>query len=125
MPRHKRHPGGQPGNQNARKHGFYSTILTPRQALQFWNIVNTEGIAPESLALRLKIANALQNAPGNTRVLTEIARLLSKFMLSRQPMTKPEYTASKKFFRDTIKAIGACGGKNAEQIIAESLKRLE
>jgi len=125
MPRHKRPRGAPPGNRNALKHGFYSTVLTPRQALEFWNTINTGGIDPESLALRLKIANALQNAPGNSRVLTEVARLLSKFMLSRQPMTKTEYTAAKKFFRDTIKAIAAGGAKNAEQIIAESLKRLE
>jgi len=125
MPRHKRPRGAPPGNRNALKHGFYSTILTPQETLKFWNTVNTGGIDPKSLALRLKIANALQNAPGNTRVLMEVARLLSKLMLSRQPMTKIEYTAAKKFFRDTIKAIAAGGGKNAEQIIAESLERLE
>lgn len=31
MPAKRRKRGGQPGNQNARKHGNYSKVLTPRE----------------------------------------------------------------------------------------------
>jgi uncharacterized protein YjcR len=36
----KRKRGAQKGNQNARKHGFYSAALNPTEICQFWNIVN-------------------------------------------------------------------------------------
>ena len=39
----KRRRGVQPGNQNARKHGFYSVALNPREICRFWNTVNLGG----------------------------------------------------------------------------------
>jgi len=60
MPRHKRKPGGQPGNQNARKHGFYSSKLNPDESCRFWNIVNLKGVEPEVVAFRLKLHSVLK-----------------------------------------------------------------
>ena len=36
----KRRRGGQPGNQNARRHGFYSTNLSPVEICEFLNATN-------------------------------------------------------------------------------------
>jgi len=43
----KRKRGGQKGNLNARKHGFYSATLSPAETSQLWNITNLEGVDPE------------------------------------------------------------------------------
>jgi len=41
----KRKRGGQKGNRNACKHGFYSATLSPAETSQLWNITNLEGVA--------------------------------------------------------------------------------
>src|SRR4030065_467318 len=43
----KRKRGGQKGNRNARKHGFFSGTLSPAETRQMWNITNLEGVDPE------------------------------------------------------------------------------
>lgn len=125
MPRHKRCRGAPLGNQNARKHGFYAAKLNPQESLEFWNMVNVRGINPVTLALHMKIANAVQNAPGNTRVLMEASRLLAKVVLSQNSLTPAEYTAVKKMVRDLVASVANKNGKMTEQFVAESLERLK
>jgi hypothetical protein len=68
--------GGQKGNGNARKHGFYSATLSPAQTRQLWNITNLEGVDPEIAFIRVKLQSSLQHDPGNRRVIREASRLL-------------------------------------------------
>jgi hypothetical protein len=70
----KRKRGGQKGNRNARKHGFYSGSLSPAETSQLWSITNLEGVDPEIALIRVKLQSAL--AHGNRRVITEASRLL-------------------------------------------------
>jgi len=74
----KRKRGGQKGNRNARKHGFYSGTLSPAETSQLWNITNLEGVDPEIALIRIKLESSLQYDPGNRRVITEASRLLVK-----------------------------------------------
>jgi hypothetical protein len=75
----KKSRGGQKGNRNARKHGFYSTTLSPAEISQLWNITNLEGVDPEIAFIRVKLQSSLQSNPGNRRVITEASRLLVKW----------------------------------------------
>jgi len=75
----KRKRGGQKGNRNARKHGFYSGTLSPAQTSQLWNITNLEGVDPEIAFMRVKLQSSLQYDPGNRRVIREASRLLVKW----------------------------------------------
>ena len=75
----KRNRGAQKGNQNARKHGFYSCALTPSELCEFWNIANLNALDPQIAALRVKLQSFLRRDPGNRRVLMEAARLLVKY----------------------------------------------
>lgn len=79
----KRKRGAQKGNQNARKHGFYSSTLSHTEICEFWNIVNLEGIEPEIAALRIKLRSLLQHDPGNHRALVEASKLLSKWFRTK------------------------------------------
>jgi len=74
----RRKRGGQKGNQNARKHGFYSPTLSPAETDQLWTIINIEGVDPRIALLRVKLLSSLQHNPGNRRVLTEASGLLAK-----------------------------------------------
>ncbi len=72
----KRKRGGQKGNRNARKHGFYSDTLSPAETQELRNIANLEGIDPEIALIRVKLQSSLEHDPGNRRVIREASRLL-------------------------------------------------
>jgi len=75
----KRKRGGQKGNRNACKHGFYSGTLSPAETCQLWNITKLEGVDPEIAFIRVKLQSSLQHDPGNQRVIREASRLLVKW----------------------------------------------
>jgi len=75
----KRKRGGQPGNQNARKHGFYRGVLSPEEMGEFWQLVHTRNLDPEVAFLLLKLRSSLQKDPGNHRVKKDAANLLAKW----------------------------------------------
>ncbi len=95
----QRKRGGQRGNQNARQHGFYSSLLNPAEICEFWNIVNLEGVEPEIAVLRLKLRSVLQRSPDNQRVLAEAARLLSKWLHTKYRLKDKETGYIKMFLR--------------------------
>ena len=75
----KRKRGGQKGNRNACKHGFYSGTLSPAETSQLWNITNLEGVDPEIAFIRVKLQSSLHQDPGNRRVIRGASRLLVKW----------------------------------------------
>jgi hypothetical protein len=75
----KRKRGGQQGNRNARKHGFYSGTLSPAETRELWSITNQEDIDPEIALIRVKLQSSLEGDPGNRRVVREASRLLVKW----------------------------------------------
>jgi len=75
----KRKRGGQKGNRNARKHGFFSDTLSPAETSQLWNITNLEGVDPEIALIRVKLQSSLEHHPGNRRVIREASRLIVKW----------------------------------------------
>ncbi len=75
----KRKRGGQKGNGNARKHGFYSGTLSPAETSQLWNITNLEGVDPEVALIRVKLQSSLQHDPGNRRVIREASRVIAEW----------------------------------------------
>jgi len=78
LKRNRRKRGGQKGNQNARKHGFYSPALTPAETDQLWTGINVEGVDPRVALVRVKLLSSLQHDQSNRRVLTDASRLLAR-----------------------------------------------
>jgi hypothetical protein len=125
MPRHKRHRGGQPGNRNARKHGFYSTNHTPEEIKQLCDAIKNDDKDPAFTTLRLKVESALVNAPGNYRVLREGSSLIVKYLSSKYGFNGQGNTLLKRAFRNTLKAAAAGDLDLTERIASESLKEAE
>ena len=101
----KRKRGGQPGNQNARKHGLYSSNLTVNQLCEFRNLLNLGGVAPELFALRIKLESVLRQAPANRRVLMEASKLLAKWYRSKYRLNRKDNVDFKKYIRSVLEAI--------------------
>jgi hypothetical protein len=123
--KHKRRRGGQPGNHNARKHGFYATNHTPEEIKKLVEVIKNDDKDPAFSALRLKVENALLNAPGNYRILREGSSLLVKYLSSKHGVDGQGNTLMKRAFRNTLKA-AALGDLNlTERIASEAIKDAE
>ena len=59
------------GNQNARKHGFYSRVLDEAEQLDFELATGVEGIDSEIALLKVKIKFILKNNPKNIKLITQ------------------------------------------------------
>ena len=75
---HKRKRGGQKGNQNARKHGYYSASLTEAEHAEFLDIITTEDIDPQIARIRVKLMTLLREDPYNTRALRDGANEITR-----------------------------------------------
>ncbi|MBN1692028.1 MAG: hypothetical protein JW845_00555 [Dehalococcoidales bacterium] len=121
----KRRRGGQPGNQNARKHGLYSSRLSVDQLYELANILNRGGEAPALIALRIKLASALKSAPDSRRVLMEASKILSKWYLSNSSLSKKDHALFKSFIRAAFKKIQQNQSFFTERIVSGPSKTPE
>jgi hypothetical protein len=82
MPRRKRKPGAQPGNQNARKHGYYSKVITAEQE-QIIKAISFPGINLEIALLRAKIRSIIEKDPENVEPLLRTLSSLCRAVRTR------------------------------------------
>ena len=125
MARHKRRRGGQPGNQNARKHGLYSRNMTPQEIAALSNTPGLEGKDLAMLALRNKVQNAIASAPQNSRVLREGSGLLAKYSCSKLGLDRELTGYVKKIFRNILKASATGDVELTNRIVLETLQGIE
>jgi hypothetical protein len=72
--------GGQPGNQNARTHGFYSQVLTAEQKANLEAAASLTSLEQEIALMRLKILSILSQQPVNDEVLMKAISMLTKML---------------------------------------------
>jgi len=72
--------GGQPGNQNARTHGFYSRTLTPEQQETLDAAAGLNNLDEEIALMRFKISSIITNDPDNHAALLMAVSLLTKMI---------------------------------------------
>ena len=86
----KRRKGGQKGNQNARKHGFYSRVLDEAERLDFELAAGVEGIDDEIALLRVKIKSILEKDPENIKLIMQATNTLAGLVKTRYKITKEQ-----------------------------------
>jgi hypothetical protein len=80
-----RNRGGAPrGNQNARKHGLYSKVLTPEEQAALPEAGALNGLDREIAIVRIKIGGILANDPHNAGALRLSTLLLARLMRVRK-----------------------------------------
>ena len=72
--------GGQPGNQNARKHCFYANTLTPEQEEAFAEALEIRDFGQEVALIRVRLLTLLED-PGTppeliTRTFNNLCRVM-------------------------------------------------
>jgi hypothetical protein len=101
----RRARGGQPGNQNARTHGFYSKTLSPEQQEALQDAAVVDGIDQEIALLRVKIASILENAPQNIDVLILALSLLARLLQTKQLIDKKDRHKLGEAFQNVLRNI--------------------
>jgi hypothetical protein len=79
----RRKSGARKGNQNARKHGFYSRVLDAEERCDFEEAVEVEGLDQEIAMLRVKIKSLLRRDPDNMKLITQATRALARLLAAR------------------------------------------
>ena len=105
MPREKRKKGAPKGNQNARKHGFYSKVLDEAEQLDFELASGVEGIDDEIALLRVKIKSILENDPENIRLIVEVTNTLARLVKTRYNITKEQKKGLKEAIGNVLRDV--------------------
>jgi hypothetical protein len=97
----KRKQGGQPGNQNARIHGFYSKTLDAEERADYEEARNIQGLDEEIALMRAKIKSVLRHAPDNHKVLMLAMATLCRVLMTHYHITKGD----KKGFKEGLSQV--------------------
>lgn len=82
--------GGQKGNQNARKHGFYSHVLDDKEKAEYEKAVLVEGIDEEIAMMRVKIISLIDRDPENIKLITRAINTLLNMLKTKHMISKKE-----------------------------------
>ena len=72
--------GGQPRNQNARKHGFYSKHLSSKRLKEFQSVLNIKDLSPEIALLRFTIIELLDSPDVSQELVLKTLNSLGKLV---------------------------------------------
>ncbi len=101
----ERKRGAPKGNQNARKHGFYSRVLDEAEQLDFELATGVEGIDDEIALLRVKIKSILENDPENIKLIMQATNTLARLIRTRYNITKEQKKGLKEAIGNVLRDI--------------------
>ncbi len=101
----KRRRGAPKGNQNARKHGFYSKVLDEAERLDFELAAGVNGIDDEIALLRVKIKSILEHDPENIKLIMQATDALAKLVKTRYNITKEQKKGLKEAIGNVLKDV--------------------
>ena len=108
--------GGQPGNQNARKHGFYSSVLDEKERKEYERAIEVEGLDEEIAMLRVKIMSLLEKDPENVRLITQAVNSLIRLVIINYHIDKGDTSgvvdAVKEVFKNVAVPVGIAIGSH-------------
>jgi hypothetical protein len=101
----KRKRGAPRGNQNARKHGFYSRVLDEAEQLDFELATGVDGIDDEIALLRVKVKSILEKDPDNVKLIMQATNTLAGLVKTRYNITKEQKKGLKEAIGNVLKDI--------------------
>ena len=95
---HSRSPGGQPGNQNARKNGYYAATLSPSEQAEFSALL-AEGVDHIVALSRIRIKSIMNKDPIDSYALSRVIRSLVNWYVLKKNLTLSEKAALREYMR--------------------------
>jgi hypothetical protein len=97
--------GAPEGNQNARKHGFYSKVLDEAEQIDFELASGVEGIDDEIALLRVKIKSLLEHDPENIKLMMQATNALARLMRTKYRITKEQRKGLKEAIGNVLRDV--------------------
>ncbi len=97
--------GAPEGNQNARKHGFYSKVLDEAEQLDFEQATSVEGIDEEIALLRVKIKSVVAHEPENIKLIMQATNALARLIRTRYNISKEDKKGLKEAIANVLKDV--------------------
>ena len=103
----KRKRGAPKGNQNAKKHTFYSKVLDEAERLDFELAAGVEGIDDEIALLRVEIKSILEleHNPEDVKLIIQATNALERLIRTRYKITKEQRKGLKEAIGNVIRDI--------------------
>ena len=101
----KRKRGAPEGNQNARKHGFYSRVLDEAERLDFELATGVEGIDDEIALLRVKIKSLLERDPENIKLIMQATNTLARLVRTKYNIGKEDRKGLKEAIGNVLRDV--------------------
>jgi hypothetical protein len=115
----KRKRGAPKGNQNARKHGFYSKVLNEAEQLDFELVAGVNGFDDEIALLRVKIKSLLENDPENIKLLMAATTTLANLVKTKYKISKEQKQGLKEAIENVLKDIAIPLGLGIGQMVSK------
>lgn len=97
--------GAPKGNQNARKHGFYSKVLDEAEQLDFELATGVEGIDNEIALLRVKIKSLIQRDPENIKLIIQATNTLVRLVTTKYNISKEDKQGLKEAIGNVLRDV--------------------
>ena len=97
--------GAPKGNQNARKHGFYSKVLDEAEQLDLELATGVEGIDDEIALLRVKIKSILAHDPDNVKLIMQATNALARLVKTKYNISKKDKKGLKEAIANVLRDI--------------------
>ncbi|MBN1369850.1 MAG: hypothetical protein JW954_06405 [Dehalococcoidaceae bacterium] len=97
--------GGPPGNQHARKHGFYARYLTHEEQLALQEATLVEGLDEEIALMRVKIQGILNYDPQNIELLSRGMTTLASLVRTRYNLGREDKQGLKEAISTVLKDV--------------------
>ena len=101
----KRKRGAPQGNQNARKHGFYSKVLDEAEQLDFELATGVNGIDDEIALLRVKIKSVVEKDPENVKLIMQATNTLASLVKTRYKISKEQKKGLKEAIGNVLRDV--------------------
>ena len=101
----ERKRGAPKGNQNARKHGFYSKVLDEAEQLDFELAAGVDGIDDEIALLRVKIKSILEHDPENIKLIMRATNSLERLIRTRYNITREQKKGLKEAISNVLRDV--------------------
>ncbi len=101
----KKTSGGQPGNQNARKHGFYSTVLTPCEEKLLPSLAIIKGLNRDIAVAQVKVLSIMASEPQNAELLFRALGSVRRLAREQSIIERRASTGAKRTAEDVLNSL--------------------
>ena len=101
----ERKKGAPKGNQNARKHGFYSKVLDEAEQFDFELVSGVDGIDDEIALLRVKIKSLIAHDPDNIKLIMQATNTLAGLVKTRYKISKEQKKGLREAITNTLRDV--------------------